>query len=404
MTTDQWNAFPGLPGVSVHYASDRIALTGWLDNSPAHNPMSGGVLALTPATGPLYLDGYIYQGKITTSGPDDLEADYIGELDGVELDGNLNVTNTGGLGEIYVEDNMTLNGTIEMPRGSGQLLIGYFDNAADTISGTGTISMGTSQTNQSVVVNLSNIGLTIGPGITINAGARYADLVSEGSQINVQGTVEDSTATSTLYTYGVDHNTHQMFQDLANLNGGTLTGGTWEFSNGATWRTDGADITSNAANLRVSGTGTAVRDAIFGTGQDALAGLTTNTSTGRLTVGGGYNLTVRGSFLNAGVLEIAGTMSVQGDFTQTAGAALAIDLAGAAAYGTLMVSGTATLAGALDVALLNGFMPTAGALFSILTFGARSGDFSAENGLIFSPTEFFLADYLGNTLTLVVRP
>jgi hypothetical protein len=405
MTTDQWNAFPSLPGVSVHLASDRIELTGWLDNSPAHNPKSGGVLALNPATGPLFLDGgYIYQGKVTTSGPDDLEAGDVGVLDGVELDGNLNVTGTYGFGRIFVEDNLTLNGTIVMPQGYGELLVGYFDNAADTISGTGTISMGTSQTYESVVVDLSNIGVTIGPGITINAGARYSYLVSEGSQINVEGTVEDNTPTSTLYTYGVNHNTYAMFQDLANINGGTLTGGTWEFSNGATWRTDGADITANAANLSVSGTGTAVRDAIFSQGQDALACLTTNTATGHLTVGAGYNLTVQGSFLNAGVVEILGTISIQGDYTQTAGAALQIDIAGPAQYGSLAVGGTATLAGALDVALLNGFVPTPGALFTILTFGARSGDFSVENGLLFGQGEFFVASYLGNTLTLVVGP
>src|SRR5439155_18081574 len=131
----------------------------------------------------------------------------------------------------------------------------------------------------------------------------------------------------TLYTYGFNFNTRTDFQDLANLNGGTLTGGTWEFSNGATWRTDGADITTNAANLSISGAGTKVLDSVFGQGQDALAGLTTNTASGHFTVGAGYNLTVHGSFLNAGILEVAGTFSVQGNYTQTAGAALDIDIA-----------------------------------------------------------------------------
>ena len=66
------------------------------------------------------------------------------------------------------------------------------------------------------MVDLSNNSLTIGSGITINAGAQYADLVSEGSQINVEGAVADNPPTSTLYTYGVNHNTRAMFQDLAN--------------------------------------------------------------------------------------------------------------------------------------------------------------------------------------------
>jgi hypothetical protein len=406
LTTDQFYAFPSLPGVSVHFAKDQFQLGGWLDNSPADNPRSGGVLAITPATGPLFLlGGYIYQGKITTSGPDDLEANYIGVLDNVELDGNLNVTGPFGFfGKIYIEDNMKLNGTIEMPGNFGFLSVGFFDSPAETISGTGSISMGTASSFESVVDNLSTSSLTIGPGITINAAAQLSYLVAERSQTNVLGTVEDNTASSTLYTYGFNFNTGTAFQSLANLNGGTLTGGTWEFGNGATWRTDGADITTNAANLSISGAGTQVLDSVFGQGNNALAGLTTNTATGHLTVGAGYNLTAHGTFQNAGIVEIGGTISVQGNYTQTAGAALDIDIAGPATYGTLAVSGTATLTGALNVALVNGFTPAPGASFTILSFGARSGDFSAENGLMFSQSSFFVANYLGNTLTLVVGP
>jgi hypothetical protein len=283
--------------------------------------------------------------------------------------------------------------------------VGFFDSPAETISGTGSISMGAPSSFESVLDNLSTTSLTIGPGITINVGAQLAYLVGERSQTNVLGTVEDDTASSTLYTYGFNFNTFTDFQNLANLNGGTLTGGTWEFSNGATWRTFGADITANAANLSISGAGTQVLDSVFfGQGQDALAHLTTNTAAGHFTVGTGYTFTAQGSFLNAGILEIGGTVSIQGNYTQTAGAALDIDVTSPSAYGTLTVSGTAALAGTLNVALFDGFTPAPGTSFTILSFGARSGDFSAENGLIFSPTEFFVADYLGNTLTLVVRP
>jgi hypothetical protein len=405
LTTDQFYAFSSLPGVSIHLAKDRIQLGGWLDNSPAHNPKSGGVLAITSATGPLFLlGGYIYQGKIATSGTTDLEAGYIGVLDNVELDGNLNVTGSFGFGSIYVENNMKLNGTIVMPGGRGFLYVGFYDSPAETISGTGSISMGSASTFLSVVDNLSTTSLTIGPGITINAAAQLSYFVAERSQTNVLGTVEDNTASSTLYTYGDNFNTGTVFQSLANLNGGTLTGGTWQFGGGATWRTYGADITTNAANLSVSGAGTQILDSVFSQGNNALAGLTTNAATGHLTVGAGYNLTVQGPFLNAGILELAGTFSIQGSYTQTAGAALDIDIASPTVYGTLAVGGTATLAGALNVALVNGFTPALGASFKILSFGARSGDFGTKNGLLFSPGEVFMPDYLGNTLTLVVVP
>jgi hypothetical protein len=464
MTTDQLNAFPSLPGVSVHLTRDEVLFRGWIDNSPADNPISGGVLAITSATGPMYLDGcYIYQGKITTSGSDDLEGDSVGILDNVELDGNLNVTGPFGFGGIYVENSITLNGTIVMPGYFGELLLGFYDNAAETISGTGTISMGTPSTSESLVDNLSNSSLTIGPGITINAGARRSYLVAERSQTNVLGTVEDNTSSSTLYTYGENFNTFTPFQSLANLNGGTLTGGTWEFSNGATWRTYGADITTNAANLSISGAGTQVLDSPFiGEGNDALAGLTTNTATGHLTVGAGYHLTTAGAFSNAGIVTIqsgaslstgaggysqsagtttvdgtltaanvwinagslngagtiignlinaaivtpgdpTGTLSIQGNYTQTATGALDIILAGSSAYGALAVSGTATLAGTLNVSLSNGYMPALGASFTILSFGTRLGDFGTENGLDLGNGFFFVPSYLGNALTLVLE-
>lgn len=407
ITTDQWNAFPKLPGVSIDVTKDQIYLAGWLDNSPADNPKSHGVLALNATTGPLYLNaGYIYEGKITTSGPNDLEGSSLGELDDVELDGNLNVTGPYGFGEIYAVNNLKLNnGTIEMPEGSGELLLGYFDNATDTITGTGTISMGTANTYEGVVVDLSNVGLTIGSGITIDAGSSYADLVSEVSQINVEGTVVDDTAGSTLYTYGQNQVNYGLFQDLANDNNGTLTGGTWEFSNGATWRLDGGDLTTNAANLSLSGAGTQVLDSIFEQGSNVLAGLTTNAAAGNLTIGAGYSF-APASFTNAGILNIpsGASLAVPGAYTQTAGAALDIGIASPAAYGQLMVGGTATLAGALNVALAGGYTPAPGAAFPILTFAAHSGNFGSTAGLTINKSEFFVPSYVGNDLMLIVGP
>ena len=97
------------------------------------------------------------------------------------------------------------------------------------------------------------------------------------------------------------------------------------------------------------------------------------TNTGHLTVGAGYNLTVQGDLLNAGILEIAGTFTVQGNYTQAVGAALDIDIASPTVYGTLTVSGTATLAGTLNVALQGGYMPALGTSFTILTFGGAAG-------------------------------
>jgi hypothetical protein len=403
LRTDQFNAFLHLPGVHLNPSQDTFLFTGWLDNSPAANPISGGTLAINASTGSLVLNGgYVYQGKITTSRNNDLETTVEqGYLDGVELDGNLNVTGPYGAGTVIILNSLTLNGTIDMPGSFGRIGFGYFDNTPETLRGTGTIFLGRATTGAALLFDLNNAGLTIESGITIDAGASFSEFAAEGSTIENLGTLEDNTASSALYTAGFDPYTGQPYNALANYSAGTLTGGTWEVGNGAAWHVYGFDLTTNAANLSVSGAGTEILDS---NGNNALAGLTTNTATGHLTVGAGYSLTVQGNFQNAGILEIAGALSIQGNYTQTAAAALDINIASPTVYGSLAVNGTATLAGTLNIALVNGFTPASGQSYTILTFGARSGDFSTKNGLVFSPSESFAATYTGNTLTLVVIP
>jgi autotransporter-associated beta strand protein len=71
--------------------------------------------------------------------------------------------------------------------------------------------------------------------------------------------------------------------------------------------------------------------------------------------------------------------SVTGNFTQSSGK-LTIELAGTTpgnGFDQLLVNGTATLGGALDVDLLNGFVPKAGDSFDILrVFGGITGTFA----------------------------
>ena len=71
-------------------------------------------------------------------------------------------------------------------------------------------------------------------------------------------------------------------------------------------------------------------------------------------------------------------------FTQTGSGKLTIELAGATTPGTdydqVQVSGLATLGGTLELKELNGFQPTAGQVFDILTYGSRSGSFATVTG------------------------
>jgi hypothetical protein len=99
---------------------------------------------------------------------------------------------------------------------------------------------------------------------------------------------------------------------------------------------------------------------------------------------------------NSGTLTLGGinlaSATIDGNYTQTGSGALDIKLGGTGAsqYDQLTVTGDASLGGNLNVSLVDGFSPTQGESFSILTvLGTLTGDFSTKNfptlggGLIF---------------------
>ena len=77
-----------------------------------------------------------------------------------------------------------------------------------------------------------------------------------------------------------------------------------------------------------------------------------------------------------------GLLTISGNYTQAVGGALSIELAGlvpGTSFDRLIVSGTASLAGALNLTLTNGFYPPTNANFSFLTCGTRTGTFGTFN-------------------------
>jgi hypothetical protein len=96
-----------------------------------------------------------------------------------------------------------------------------------------------------------------------------------------------------------------------------------------------------------------------------------------------------GSVVNAGTLSLGddsatGIITIRGDYMQTQSGVLRIAMGGLTAgdeFDQLNVSGRVTLAGTLDVILVNGFTPQVGDAFTILTFGSRTGDFQTYLGL-----------------------
>jgi hypothetical protein len=78
-----------------------------------------------------------------------------------------------------------------------------------------------------------------------------------------------------------------------------------------------------------------------------------------------------------------GTLTIVGDYTQTAGAVLVIQIGGrnpGTNFDQLNVTGQATVDGTLTVNLINGFRPERGDSFTIMTFGSGTGTFANING------------------------
>jgi hypothetical protein len=96
--------------------------------------------------------------------------------------------------------------------------------------------------------------------------------------------------------------------------------------------------------------------------------------------------TVNGSLQNAASVLIGdatttGTLTITGDYTQTSAGSLTVKLGGAGASDQLVIGGTATLDGTLNVLLLNDFMANVGDSYQILQFQSVVGDFATYNGL-----------------------
>jgi hypothetical protein len=120
--------------------------------------------------------------------------------------------------------------------------------------------------------------------------------------------------------------------------------------------------------------------------------------------------TINGNVTNAGLVSPGGdggvgTLTVNGNYTQTAAGTLIIGLGGTTqgvSYDWLKVSGVASLDGTLTVSLLDGFSPQLNDSFQILTFGSRNWDFATEN-LPDLGTLFLSPVFNSTSLTLVTQ-
>ena len=200
-----------------------------------------------------------------------------------------------------------------------------------------------------------------------------------------QGTVQATTGTLTIGS-------------LNQLSGTKLTGGTWIASGTGRLVVPGGNLTENDGSITLSGSGTFAQ----------LAGLATNSGSLSLLAGNSLTITPTGGSLASPGKLLAGPgalLSVTGNLTLSSPSSVTIQLGGptSSLFGTLSVSGTATLTGALDVTRVNDFLPSQAETFSFLTAGIESGQFASVVNLTPIDGYTYSASYVpSGTASIVV--
>jgi len=279
------------------------------------------------------------------------------------------------------------NGTIPALTLSGGTLAG---SGELTVSGPSTWSGGT----------IAGSGaLTFDSGATVT----MSGAVTLVRPLMNQGTINFTAASNGMHIAGVEVTNHGTI-DIQSSQGITAAAGTPPFVNyGTLQKSSGSGVMMFAAPLSNGGqvrieSGTMQ----FGGGYEQSAGTTAVLSgatlkTATLSLNGGAltgNGTVEGKVANNATVSPGaspGTLTINGNYVQSPNGVLKIQLDGPAPgteYDQLLVSGSVTLGGTLDVTTGNGFTPTPGNAFQIIAFGSRfpGSTFAVMNGLTGSGT------------------
>jgi len=157
---------------------------------------------------------------------------------------------------------------------------------------------------------------------------------------------------------------------------------------GSTFRSLALGAGSGTQTLAIGGqslTATSTVD-VAANGRITMAGGNLAATSGT-TIAGGLTATgtVAGAVNNNGFVapgQSPGTLTINGNYAQGAAGALNIEVGGLTAgtqHDQVVVNGNATLAGTLNVSLVNGFIPANGNTFTILTGTAVTGNFTTNN-------------------------
>ncbi|WP_338847229.1 filamentous hemagglutinin N-terminal domain-containing protein [Massilia sp. W12] len=298
-------------------------------------------------------------GKITTlygevkGGAIEAADSSVFDLQGATLDG---VTITGELhssGSAIIKNNLTLADQAHWKLGDSFLNFHGSGTQHIASAGNATLSGGkdlqNSGTNAHVVAGYGSAGqtLAIGKGITLRGGW-YLEHSNNASILNA-GVLHNEGASSYLQASDVQNSgTIKVSNGVLYLNGMSANAGAVEIGDGATLHAAAANI-SNTGLIRGSG------ELYLGSG--------TLSNAGQIQPGDASN---------------AGTLKIDGHFTQNAGGALKIRvISDANQYDKLSVAGDLTLDGTLELETLGGYVPAKGDAYQFLSYQSKlNGDFA----------------------------
>ena len=291
--------------------------------------------------------------------------------------------NSGGVGTYNlsgVSSNLQINGNAYVGADGS----GTYSQTGGTANVTGDLVINNTGTPNGSSLSISGNGALTASTVTNNdllsisgSGELTASTVTNNDQFNFQGGTVTADVTN---NGGMETNsglTAALNGNLSNSSTGTVdigSGSTVNVSNNV--QNDGGSVTVEAgsklsANVYNQSSGTTKIDG-------TLKAPSINNNGGLLEGTG----SLIGDLFNAGTLkpgDLPGTITLTGDYMQSSTGTFQVDLGGTslADYGRLLVGGSASLNGALDLELVNGFSVANGDVFNIMDFSGVSGDFTS---------------------------
>ncbi len=362
---------------------------------------AGGSLQAIGSSQLLFQGGITMRnGIISSAGTASLTTNGSLTLENVTSNGTLHLVRTcGGTTTLAISGGtFTNNGPIDDIIGEcNPVNIHLLGN--ETINGTGSMALYRSttidSTNGGVFTNGAGHLIGGGSGSTIQASLVNNGEVGshgDGNQFNVNGPLVTNNGVFTATNASVLQQAGNSTLTNYNPTTQTLTGGTYSAFDSAQINLNIGPIAINNAHIVLSAAGQLgginslfENDGIF----EVLGGKTFSTLT--------HATNARQEVATADALRNKGTIGlderssivVNGDFAQGSTAVINLTIGGNAPSASafpLNVTGTARLAGTLNVKLANGFTPAAGQKFQILNASAVSGGFTAVYGADISYT------------------